>query len=130
MSRYPDLGTVMTLSGAALLNTYVTGGVVNAGLPPRMRYTFKIVTKTGTALTSAVLKLQGSKDGTNYFDISSSEDDLTLAIEHTATLADAATQVYPLTCDGSWMYLQIAIKIAGVATGATGDIITVDAQAC
>jgi hypothetical protein len=121
--------SVHSLSGAANLITYV-GGTAKKPAPSnfaRLAVNCKLTTAgAGSTYTSQSVKLQRTRDNTNWDDIPSQRNDssMTVAIEHSVTAPAAGSSTTNLfqtdahTPAAAW---RVATKFVG-AGGAVGDI--------
>jgi hypothetical protein len=133
MAAYPlDLGVKLSLVGAAILNTYVAGTVVDAGRPPRFRLYVKLVGKAGTAISPVKVKVQASdlddgSDTSGYFDVETESDSDEIAqaplVEHSYVVGSASTVLDSLTVDGCYKHFRVLS--VGAAAGAAGDLVQV-----
>ena len=123
-----DLGTVLSLSAGAILTTYTDSSAISLGRPGQARFTVKVVTVGGTAMTNVVVKLSASDDATNYYDVESSSDidasSTAMALEHTVALSPGSTKVFSIHVDESYESLKISAKVTG-GVGVAGESLVV-----
>lgn len=127
-----DLGTVLSLSGTAIHSSYVAGSTMYGGLPSAIRLSAVAVTIAGTNSTSVELEVMASEDGTNFYAVTSQDDEDEIIAplkEHTyATGGGAGTLRMSLIVDGRYKFLQLNAKFTGGA-GKAGESITAKALA-
>ncbi len=130
---FKEFGTILTLTGAEILTGFTPGVplAVYAGRSKRVRFTFKLVTKAGTAITAATIKIEASDDdGVTWYGFGSEGDTDEIyapLIEHPYALADGSTAVKSLVAPGGVGRFRASIKATG-GVGADGDIFTVSAR--
>ena len=75
-----------------------------------------IVTKIGATAISGTLYIQGSNDGTNYFNVNSAYVAVADTTTQNATIADAATQSFTFT-QKNLLYRYYRVKCTGIGSG-------------
>jgi hypothetical protein len=129
MSTAPDLGSVINLAGpSALANgTYNPGTTFHAGRTGSLAVWLRVSFDAATTVTGIVLKLQATYDGTNWWDIPSTNNATTIdtQIEHTVAASAGNTVNYLLATESHRLSLngmRVVAKGTGGATK-TGDIV-------
>lgn len=139
-SRFPDLGQVHQLLGAAIANAY--GGATPSpalqyGGMSRIRFFVRVVTAGASNLTTVTVKLAcryNSSDSAitlGWLDLASDKDDAakTFEIEHAFTVAANQTNDFKFFLDAPKTIPDIHIDVKANAAGIVGDIVTVYASA-
>lgn len=120
-----DWGVVFELDGAAMLTSYVAPALVDysqfAGRVQRRRYSlFAQLKASGTDVTGVKLKVQASADGTDWYDVESTDDASgTVAVEHDFTAIVSHTITASVSLDAGFAYLRAAMKADGGVGQAT-----------
>ncbi len=128
MGMKKDLGTILTLTAAQILTTYVDATVINGGRPDTIRFMLLAQTKSGSAITSAVLQVLVSQDGVTYVAVAS-EDDVSLDTGpvHTWAIAAAGTpQPQSVTVPGGYPYIKVQVKALGGIGATGGSLLAID----
>lgn len=133
MARYPDVGTVLSLTGAAMPTTYTGAGLgakFALGTSAKARFVVTIVTAS-SSMTAYTLKLQGfdaAAAGPCDF-VAQLDSTGTVALEQvSAALSASGTATFSFNADLRGFD---TIRVVGKATGASaaGDSVTVTCEA-
>lgn len=121
-----DGTAILSLSGTALLTTYVAGTRILIGAYSGLSIWLTITWKSGTSVTSTEVKVQGSYDGTNFVDLQTVDAASgTVAVEQTYAATAASTTYASLQTTNGWL-CKGGIRVLAKSTGAAaaGDLIT------
>lgn len=125
MARLPDLGAVLSVSGASLLTTYVAGSSLPVGGAAMTRFTAYLTGKVASPINSFVVKLQSRHDATvaDWSDMASTrDDDGTEELEHTYTATSTSTaDYYSFHVDPRVALNGLRVLCKVSSTGAAGD---------
>ena len=127
-NEFIDQGNVVSLSGTAILTTYVASTGLTYGDAETVRYTVKAVFAAASVITELVFKVQASADGTVWYDLPS-HDDVTneWSVGNNLKAVKGATIAHSISCAGSYENLRVAVKALG-GVGIVGDTVTIDAE--
>ncbi len=128
-----DYGVVYELDATAITTAYqspasLTGDAYASRVQRRRFSVVAALKSSGTNITAVVLKLQASRDGTNWYDVVSVKDASGVsAVEHTFNTVVADVISGSVYTDGGFKYLRVAVKVSGGAGQAT-ETLQVSAQ--
>lgn len=143
-SRFPDLGQVHQLLATAIANAYsgatpstTASAALQYGGMSRIRFFVRVVTASGSSLTSVTVKLAcryNSSDGAltlGWVDLASDKDDAakTFEVEHVFTVAANQTNDFKFFLDAPKAIPDLHIDVKASAAGIAGDSVTVYATA-
>ncbi len=127
-----DYGVVYELDATAITTSYQTPLALAAdsyaSRVQRRRYSVVAALINTTNITAVVIKLQASRDGTNWYDVASVDDaDGDLEVEHTYNTIVSHAIAGSFYTDGGFTYLRVAVKVSGGA-GQALETLKVSAQ--
>lgn len=97
MANNSDLGQQLSLSGSGITTAYQAGSPFYAGAANGVLVVLKVITDAASALTSVTVKLQGTYDGTNWYDLLLSPQNTGgTAVDNAFTVAANATVAFAL----------------------------------
>lgn len=116
----------LALSGTGITTSYQQpASGISAGLVRKITVLGQAVTITGTNATAADLKLRGSLDDINWFDLATLDlttAAATTAIDQSKTISGAATTSWCFVLDQPVPYVTVAGKFVG-GTGKAGELL-------
>lgn len=141
IDRLLDLGTVLSLSNATSAipaslggGTYpVLGTSYNTGTSPNQFGVFQAASSealaiivaaqfaNGTSVTNEYVKLQGTRDGTNWFDLQTTRQDSGVTqAEHAIAAVAGTTQYVAIETTSHWMASLKGLRVIGKVSGTAG----------